>query len=521
MLFKQLKNILCIALKIIFLLFIVILQGYFCYYIFNQNSIYLGYIYVLLTILQLILIIYMINKQTTLEHVLLWAILLIAFPVIGIGLYVIFSTKTIPRRIKNNISDIHDNNINGQKDNNEILKDINSKDVDMYNIIRYINNVSGYSVRKCDINKYHSTGEAFYNDFLNDIKNAKKFIFINFFIIGKGKMLDEIIEILKDKANSGVKVFVIFDHMGSFFRYPRSLKKIKNNNLKVYVFNSFSSKFNLYTNIRNHRKIIVIDGNISYTGGINIGDEYINKGTFKAKWKDCAIRLQGDISNDFSSIFIKLWNMYCKPNERLDYTKYINNNKTGNDKITNEDDNRGYQIIYLDGVDTKRHVAKNVYNKLINDTKQKIYIMSPYLMLDNEILNNLKMCGRSGIDVRIITPKIGDNPFVHSITRSYYKELIENNVKIYEYIPGFIHSKTVLSDDIKASVSSINLDYRSMYFHYENGILIYNDDKLINEIKTDFINTINECEEIDNIWIKKHYLVNIFKPILKIIAPLM
>jgi len=506
--FNYVINALKFILKTIIVLFLVYLQIMYIWPLFNLDYSYLNLTSILYTF-QFICIFIIGNKKYDNEFNILWLISIIVFPIIFIPIYLfsVYVRSNIIKKFEKN------NSISTNVEQNDINEKIFEEDKQIYNIGKFIENACNTNFRFCDKYIYYPTGNNFFSDFIYDLKNAKKYIFINFFILSKGVMWEDIKDILIKKMNSGVKVYIIFDHLGSFTSYPRDIKKIKHNNFHLKIYNTLLSGIGPYINSRNHRKIIVIDGEIGFIGGINIADEYINNGKFKYKWKDTAIRFNGKIVNDLTNMFIKIWND-ISTNDKLNINDFI----VRNDIIVKDN---GYLILYSDRLYNKYYTSKNVYLQCINIAKKYVYIMTPYLILDEEFTNTLIRASRSGVDIRIITPKKPDNIFVHTVTRTYYTKLLEAGISIYEYSLGFIHAKNMLIDDEIAIVGSQNFDFRSMYMLLENGILAYKI-KEIDKIKNDFINTFKQSEEIElEKWKKRSIFVKIGESILKIFAPLL
>ena len=500
------------ALKFIFKLLIVLILILLQIYYFLHFNRFIK-IVCILYILKIICSLFVINSKANNSFKLLWIILLTLFPIIFIPIYFFSSyVVNIKIRLQNSIKCASNSE---NKESKDILEDLLKKDKLLFNLSHFISNCYGTSFRYCDDYKYYANVTNFFSDFINDLKKAEKYIFINFFILSKGDMWEDIKNILFEKMNSGVDVYIMFDSLGSFFRYPRSIKNIKHNKFHLVIYNTLLSGIAPYLNSRNHRKIIVIDGDIGYITGLNIGDEYINNGNFKFKWKDAAIRVNHNILTDLSNMFIELWNSVSKDKiSNIEYFAKI-------DSSNFNSNSNGYLLLYGDKIYSKCHVSKNIYIQTMNMAKNYLYIMTPYLILDEEVKNSLIRSSRSGVDIRIILPKKPDNIFVHTVTRSYYMELLEAGITLYEYCPGFIHSKCLLVDDSIGIIGSANFDFRSMYMLFENAILAYNVNQL-NEIKADFSDTFNQSEKIEkSVWSKRSIFQKIGENILKIFAPLL
>ena len=376
----------------------------------------------------------------------------------------------------------------------------------------YLQNNAGFPVSQSTETLYFPDGQKMLESILTELKKAQRYIFIEFFIIEEGKFWDPILEILKEKAKSGVDVRVIYDDCGCFLKLPKNYaKQLRSMGIKCEVFNPFRPFLTSIQNNRNHRKILVIDGQVAYTGGINLADEYLNEKVLYGKWKDNAILLRGDGAWSFTVMFLQMWSFLTRQDEQIpDYlpTKPLDVN--GN----------GWVQPYCDSPTDKEHVSEHVYLNLIEQAQNYLYITTPYLTIDGIVLSALKICAQNGVDVRIITPGIPDKKAVHFTSRSYYRELLHAGVKIYEYTEGFIHSKCLLADDTVASIGTVNLDFRSLYLHFECGTCLYQTSSL-KDIKDDFLSTLEYCHEITEAECKHNFIVRLFQDICRIFAPIM
>lgn len=336
--------------------------------------------------------------------------------------------------------------------------------------------------------EYLSTGEGKFKRLLEELEKAEKYIFMEYYIIEPGEMWDAVLEVLERKANDGVDVRVIYDDYGCMktlpARYPRRLRK---RGIQCAVFNPIRPVLSAYINSRDHRKITVIDGHAAFTGGINIADEYINRVDKYGHWKDVAIFLEGAAAWSFTVMFLGMWE-YLK-GEKGDFLQYRPA------PLLPQQGASGFVQPFADRPMDGESVGENVYLSLIHRAEKYLYITTPYLIIGNELTIALSLAAKSGTDVRIITPYRGDNFFIHSATRAYYRQLIESGVRIYEYTPGFIHSKCFVADDRYAVVGTINMDFRSLYLHFECGVWLYKTDTVL-EIKYDFLNTLSACAEV-------------------------
>ena len=376
--------------------------------------------------------------------------------------------------------------------------------------MRYISDFTNYPITCNNKLDYYSLGEYSFDNILYELKKAEKFIFLEYFIIGRGKMWDSILEILEEKVKNGVEVRLIYDDMGSMKKIPNNYYKIlRNKGIKCIPFNRLRLFKGMVLNNRDHRKILVIDGKVAFSGGINLSDEYINIDSKFGIWKDNCIRIKGDAVWNYTVMFLSMWNALNK--EDTDYEKY---KYTFDNKINN-----GFVVPYSSNPLDGEAVGEDIYLNMINNSNNYLYIFTPYLIIDSDLKEALILASKRGVDVRIIIPGIPDKKMVYSISESYIQPLLNNGVKVYKYTPGFVHAKVFISDDIRSTVGTLNMDYRSLYLHFECGCYMEKVD-IIKDIKKDVEETIKNSHLVT----KKERKNNIFKSfiqsILRLFSPL-
>lgn len=355
---------------------------------------------------------------------------------------------------------------------------------------------------------------------LSELKKAEKYIFLEYFILSEGYMWDALFEVLREKAAAGVDVRLIYDDVGCFLRLPKNFaKELSKHKIKAVAFNAIHPMLTTKQNNRDHRKITVIDGKVAFTGGINIADEYINHIERFGHWKDAGIKIEGAAVWSFVLFFLQMW-FYCTKEREDDLSRFYPDNLLQSRSELSECNTDGLVQPYADSPADKENVGEHVYLEVIGSSKKYLYITTPYLIIDDTMLSALKLAAKSGVDVVIITPHIWDKRLVHFTTQSYYRELIEAGVKIFEYTPGFIHSKIFVSDDSVATVGTTNMDFRSLYLHFECGAVIY-DKNTIADIKDDFLETLKESQQISIEQCKKSFPVRLIQNIVRLFAPLM
>ena len=434
----------------------------------------------ILRVLSFFVLLHVINKEYSTAYKLAWCIPILLFPVVGGLAYLIGRSRNYHKKAKIRIKQI----------DHDIVKSMpveSTEDIALQNnTSKYLQN-KGFRQSVGDKITYHPMGDSFFEGILEDLKNAEHFIFLEYFIIQSGEMWDSILEVLKERASKGVDVRILYDGMGCIRTLPRNYpKQLEKYCIKAKQFSAFKPVLSTLQNNRDHRKIAVIDGKVAYTGGINLADEYINAVQRYGVWKDSAIRIEGGAAMGFTRFFLSQWNIKNGDNES-DYARYFVSPCAKHTQQTVIP----YALSPLDD----RSVAKEVYEQIIRSSQKYLYIMTPYFIPGEEILNGLKIAAEGGVDVRLITPHVSDNKLIHIVARSKYKTLLESGVKIYEYTPGFIHSKNMISDDSVSICGSVNMDYRSLYLHFECAALILGQETAI-DIKNDFLNTLSVCQEI-------------------------
>ena len=379
------------------------------------------------------------------------------------------------------------------------------------NQIRYLEKCAQFPAYKDTKTVYFPVGEDMFSALIEEISRAERYIFLEYFIIHVGDMWNTLYKLLEEKAEAGVDVRIICDDLGSFLGLPLELTKKGKTKIKRVLFNRFVPFLSSVQNNRDHRKIAVIDGTTAFTGGINIADEYVNLIDRFGHWKDTAVMLKGPGAWSFTVMFLQMWSLCTKKKETPTdyYPKSMPVYAEG-----------GIMQPYADTPTDDENVCEHVYMQMISSAKDYLYITTPYLIIDDSMLSALTLAAKSGVDVRIITPNKYDKFWVHFTTRSYYKRLLHSGVKIYEYTPGFMHSKTVVCDGRAATVGTTNFDFRSFYFHFECGVWMY-DCAAVASVEKDFLCTLKKCKQINESDCKKNIFVRALQAILRVFAPLM
>lgn len=454
-------------------------------YVFYRLSQYFVYLYIALVLLSMIIVVYILNRSDNPSYKLSWSILILILPFVGGVLYLILGGKRIPKEFRKEMIQSSNQKQPYLVQDHFLFEQIENEDNQLLKQTKYLYNNAFFPVFKNTSTDFLINGEDKFESMKQELKKAKKYIFLEYFIINEGVMWNAIYSILREKASEGVDVRLIFDDFGS---YKLSKDFIKHNNevgIKTVVFNPLRPKLAIFMNNRNHRKICVIDGMVGYVGGINIADEYINAITRFGHWKDSAVMIKGEAVWSLTVMFLTFYHSITKIKE--DVLTF----KPNYEDIKSD----GFVQPFADSPTDDDMVGESAHLNLIHYAKDTLYIQTPYLVIGHNMLNSLSVAAKNGVDVRIMLPHIPDKWYVQIVSRSNYEMLLKAGVKIYEYEPGFIHSKTMVADEKAAIVGTTNMDFRSYYMHFECGILFINS-KVVQQVKQDFILTQHQCIEI-------------------------
>ncbi len=469
---------------------------------------YLGIITLFYNILSILIVLRILKESTRLSNDIPWMILILIFPIFGTLLLITLGRNYSKNRLLKHIFECENKYNKYLVQDKNLKKEIDDKKLDN---IKYIINRTNYFVSTNNNITYYNFGEKFYPELLKELKKAEKFIFMEYFIVNKGVMWNNILDILKEKASQGVDVRILYDDMGSIAMLSTNYsKQLAKYNIKCIPFNKLTPFRGIFMNNRDHRKITIIDGKVAFSGGVNLSDEYINVNSKLGVWKDNGIKIVGSAIWNLTVMFLTLWN--ANINEDKDITKFKYD-------FENKGENNGYVIPYGVAPLHKDLIGEDVYINIINSAKDYLYIMTPYLIIDTDMVNSLCRAAKRGVDIRIIIPGIPDKKIVYTQTTSFFKVLHDNGVKIYKYTKGFVHSKVFLSDNIRAVVGTINMDYRSLYLHFENGIYM-EDVSEIGEILKDFKETFKDCKQLNDKDVKSGFIKSLWQAVLRLFAPL-
>lgn len=511
---KSLKHIFRIIFgrSMIYILML-LLQIAYLFVVFEKLGSYSGYIYALFSVLSSILLVYIINRKGSPEFKLVWVIPVLILPIFGALIYLWSRLQPGTSMIRRHHIDICDRTAKLIAQNKGVMDELEEQDPLTATLAKYMSNYGGYPIYKNTKVTYFPLGEDKLAELLIQLEKAEKFIFMEYFIVEDGEMWQAVLDVLKRKAAEGVEVRVMYDGMCSVvllpYGYPKELAKY---GIKSKMFAPIRPVLSTSQNNRDHRKIVSIDGKVAFTGGINLADEYINRKLLYGHWKDTAVMLEGDAAESFTMMFLQMWNVDERTED--DYSKYL----VPSVPVDGAD---GYVMPYGDSPLDGENVGEMVYLDIINTAKRYVHIMTPYLILDGEMTTALTHAAMRGVDVKLILPHIPDKKYAYLLARSHYKELIQAGVKIFEYEPGFVHAKVFVSDDDRAVVGSINLDYRSLYLHFECAAFMFRCSEIAH-IERDFLKTLRKCIAIDMDNVRKYPAgKKALGSLLRLIAPLM
>ena len=469
------------------------------------------YFYISAYVTQVACVIKIISSDDNPDYKVPWLLFVLILPIVGFLLYLMFSSRKLKKRYIKRLSDIKSQTY--EKDDTAELNELSKKNLAAANQARMISSIAETHLFKSGKITYFPLGEDMMKSMLSDLERAEKFIFMEYFIIEEGEFWNSVLSILKEKAAKGVEVRVVFDDIGCMTTLPSNYAKIlRKQGIKATPFSRLRGNADGEFNNRNHRKITVIDGNVGYTGGINIADEYINKKVRFGHWKDNGIRIEGQAVWELTKLFLIDYGINVK-GELGSCEEYFPKSETYDG---------GYVVPFGDGPAPlyKHTVGKSVIQNMIGGATKYAYMTTPYLIIDNDLSQDIENAAMRGVDVRIIVPHIPDKKLVSSISKSYYNRLIDAGVKIYEYEPGFIHAKTYVVDGEFTMIGTINLDYRSLVHHFENGVWIYGAE-VIKDVEKDFLETVDKSVLVTERMKKANLFVRFIRSIFRVFSPLL
>lgn len=467
----------------------------------------------LFSVLAVVFVVTLAAKRDESSYKLLWAIIIVAMPVLGAMLYLLLGNKKTGRKLKKSLEQSA-RALSGvlKPDSAAELSAVKAEDLRLGQSLSRVAEATGFPLYKNGETRYYPFGEDMFRDMCEDLKRAEKYIYVEYFIIQPGKFWDSLTDIMAQKAAEGLDVRVMYDDLGSIGSYSLSnIIELSKKGIRCIPFNPFLF-IKTQLNNRDHRKIMVIDGNVAYSGGINLADEYINEKQRFGRWKDIGFRIKGEAVKSYLYMFTQFWNAFS--NDKIPVSLL-----TSAQEQQAQGEN-GYILPYYDSPVSSEHTSNELFTELLSVATDYVWFYTPYLILGDALMDAFIRAAKRGVDVRIIMPGIPDKKMIYRISRSYYKELIKAGVRIFEYEPGFVHAKAVLADDKIAGIGTVNLDYRSLFLHFECNSIFYKAD-IVDELKRDFLSTQELCTERKAGDTDRGPLYELVNRFLRLIAPLL
>ena len=498
--------------RLVITVVLVLLQAFWLFAVFNWLSEYAQWISRTGLALSVIMCLALIRQDSTVpEFKISWMILFMLMPVQSGLLYLLWGNKRPVFGLRRRLERAGQAMDPTRRPDPAAEEQLEKADPRAAMTAKYLHDYAPAQVCSGTAVKYYPDGQSMFADMLPALRSAEHSIYVESFIIGMGEMWGQIHEILRQKAAAGLDVRVIYDDAGCLSLLPHNYAEIlQADGIRAFSFNRCVPVLNLVMNNRDHRKIMVIDGKIGFTGGVNLADEYINKLKRFGYWKDSGVRLEGPGATSLAGIFLTFWKAKY-PDEEIDPARDLPEVKPQETDCLVQP--------FADSPVDREAVAKNTYLELINQAQKRLYICTPYLILDNDLLSCLRLAAKRGVDVRIYTPGVPDKPTIYQLTRSYFPHLLRAGVKIYSYTPGFLHAKTWLMDDRIAAVGTVNLDYRSLYLHFENSVLIYGG-AVLDDVRRDLAEIERESTAVTLADCRTGFFGTMYSAVLRLVAPL-
>ena len=441
----------------------------------------------LLSVAAVFMVLFIVIKRDESTYKLLWLLIILTMPLVGALLYLFFGNKRTAKPLKKRLQGVESS---GDPHPLPVGETPFAGEKRMEQTVRWLERKTGYPLCKAQPVRYYPLGDDMFPDMLRDMKSAKRSIYIEYFIIEPGQMWDAMLEVLEDKLRQGVDVRVMYDDLGSISSFNfGNARELTQKGIPCVPFNPLLALKGT-ANYRDHRKMLIVDNEIAYSGGINLSDRYINLEHPYGHWKDTGFRLTGEGVHSFTHMFLTFWNAFA-----------LKKGEAGTPMPAQQDsaeapqETDGYVLSYYDSPLEHDATSNQLFIDLLSQSTDYAWFFTPYLMLGDDLMAAMLAAARRGVDVRIIMPGIPDKKLIFRMSRSFYQVLLNGGVKIYEYTPGFVHAKSFVSDDKVATIGTVNLDYRSLFLHFENNSLFYRAG-IVEKIKEDFLATQALCSEV-------------------------
>jgi len=489
--------------------------------LFSRLAAYTELLHVLLRLLGFLFVLIIYTKNTTSAMRMPWIMLILLFPIFGTVIYVTIELNAGVSYMKKKFEAVDYIVMPYLRQDDRILERLKEDYVNAHGISLYILNYGGFPIYPAEHTTYFATAKEGLFAQIQDIRRAKRYIFMEYFTIENDMAWKQVEEILKQKVQEGIEVRVLYDDVGSIgYVNLNFAKELQKYGIKCIAFNPCTPGIKLILNHRDHRKMTIIDGEIAYTGGYNITNEYFEITKPFGRWKDTGIRVEGEAVKSFVVSFLSMWLSNNNKNDSIDENEELIPYFPSHQEDTLPGTISGFIQPYADTPLDHEHIGEEVYIALIEKSNSYCYFMTPYLIITDEMQHALTLAAKRGVDVRIITPGIPDKKLIYSVTRSFYHALVKNGVRIFEWTPGFCHAKMCLIDDQMGTCGSINLDYRSLYHHFENGCLMIGG-SIIPDMKRDFDETFAQCMEVTEKYQTEKSFLRLGQLVLRLFAELL
>lgn len=476
---------------------------------------YFVYVYLICVFISLFAVLHIVNKKSDPGYKIAWIVPILLVPMFGGLFYLLCGGNGLSRQAQRKMEGM-DRHMVTALDPDKKAERLAPYGWDAVNQSRYLEEYAHCPLYTNTWTRYYPLGDLAMEPLLEELRRAERYIFLEYFIIAPGRLWDAVLDILEEKARQGVDVRVIYDDVGCLYTLPRGYdRELEAKGIRCQVFNRFVPVLSVRLNNRDHRKICVIDGHTAFTGGMNLADEYVNQRVKYGHWKDNAILLKGDAAWSMAVMFLAMWEYTS--GERENYNAY----RPLSLPVEVEQGAGSWVQPYTDSPLDGEPVGETVYLNLIAKAKRYVYLMTPYLIISDNVNSALCSAAKSGVDVRIITPHVPDKKTVFEMTRAHYSPLLEAGVRIFEYTPGFVHAKCFVVDDLFATVGTVNMDYRSMFLHFENGVWLCGDPTVL-DVKADIMDTLKKSREVTLKEAENHSFPRLLlRSVLRMFAPLM
>lgn len=501
--------------RIVSILPVVILQGLIIYGIAKWLAPFATFFYSILSVLSALFVLFLISKRDEGAYKMLWLLVMFVAPLPGAFMYLLYGNKRTGKVLEQRLKAVKGSVPITLNEDTEIQRQMDNENKRVAQTFAYIKKITGFPILRNDTAKYYPVGELLFEQMMSALKEAKRYVFIEYFIVQEGVMWDAMVEVMEQKVQEGVDIRVLYDDIGSIgtFSYRNRLALLKKG-IKCEKFNPMIVLSGALNN-RDHRKIMVVDGIVAFSGGINLADEYINEEHPFGHWKDIGFRITGDAIRSYAYMFTEFWNA----SSLNKITKELVGDDYDKPHASEDMEFDGYVLPYYDSPNREEAASNNLFIDLLGQSMDYIWFYTPYLLLGDGLRDAFVRAAQRGVDVRIIMPGIPDKKVVYRMSRSYYHDLLQAGVKIYEYAPGFVHAKACLMDDCVGSIGTVNLDYRSLYLHYECNALFYKA-SILDDLKKDIEASMEVSRERTLKEEKNGLLHGIIDGTLRIFAPL-